>query len=82
MTTKDILYESPGTIIDDFRNQQPEEPNEVPVPHKDPTTVPGKEPKPDVWPHKDPEITPGEEPLTKPATAPPEIPKPPEYETL
>jgi hypothetical protein len=54
----------------------PKTPNEVPVPGKQPETIPMEEPKPNVWPKREPEIAPEKEPLTVPPTAPPEILKP------
>ena len=40
---------------------KPQKPNEIPVPGKNPETIPSEEPVPNVWPRKDPEINPGKD---------------------
>jgi hypothetical protein len=57
---------------------KPKKPNEIPVPGREPETIPAEEPGPGVWPKKEPEIQPEREPLTIPPTSPPEVPRRPE----
>jgi len=70
-----ILNQSP---VLRWRLQKPKKPNEIPMPGKNPETIPTPVPEPGVWPKKEPEIQPEREPLTVPPTPPPEMPKPPQ----
>jgi hypothetical protein len=64
------------SLVFNWMSQKPKKPNKIPVPGRDPETIPIPEPEPGVWPKKEPEIQPEREPLTVPPTPPPEIPKP------
>ena len=70
------------SIVFNLMSQKPKKPNEIPVPGKDPETIPTPEPEPGVWPKKEPETQPEREPLTVPPTSPPEIPKPPQEQVI
>jgi hypothetical protein len=68
------------SLVFNWISQKPKEPNEIPVPGKNPETIPT--PEPGVVPKKEPGIQPEREPLTVPPTPPPEIPKPPQEQFI
>jgi hypothetical protein len=61
----------------DMEINSKDHPKEVPVPARDPETVPTPEPIQPQWPVKEPEVQPEREPLTVPPNAPPEVPQQP-----